>query len=554
MRSTIRRYVLLAVFVAAPVPAQVVRGHVTEVNVSSPVPGALVSLLGETGESPIVSVLTSATGEYAIRAPSQGRYRISVKRIGVRRFVSAAFDLAASETRALDVQLDPIALTLPEVTVSGLCVNRPRDLRRVASLWDEARTALQATEISLRDSLVQTMIARHAGELDPTSLRVLFDWRSDARVLVEQPFTSLSGDSLSAVGYWRQLPGDSVEFLAPDASALASNAFIRDHCFGLVNAPRGRPDLVGLTFVPARDRRMADISGTIWLDARRFELRFIEFRYTQLPSSISNAERVGGEVHYSRLTSGAWIVDRWFIRMPHEVVVPDGWPRRQLREEGGAVIADGVITPTRLATVHGVIRDSAGRALEGAVVRAIGTYRQVMSGPDGSFRFDSIPPGGVSIVAHTDGYDSFAMLAASRRVELQAGRVQRVDLRAPNAATLRREVCPPTTMGFGRARRNVRGVLRLLMVDSATVVPLPGVRFLVSWPAIAENAAADRTQELYRQAVTDSRGAATFCDLPTGFPLEVSILGASGYRGHVMMTEVTRNGIVGRVVSGRVTR
>lgn len=549
-----RRYAVLAALVTAPLPAQVVRGRVTEVNLSTPVPGALVSLLRETGDASVVSVLTSAAGDYAIRAPEPGPYRLGVKRIGVRRFVSQVFELVASETRALDVQLDAVALTLPEVAVSGLCVTRPRDLRRIASLWDEARTALQATDISMRDSLVQTQIARHAGELDPPSLRVLFDWRSDARVLVEQPFTSLSGDSLSTVGYWRQLPADSVEFLAPDASALASNAFIRDHCFGLVGAPRNRPDLLGLSFIPARDRQTADISGTIWLDARRFELRFIEFRYTQLPASMPDVDRVGGEVHYARLTSGAWIVDRWFIRMPHEIVVPQAWPIRRLREEGGAVIAEGMIPATRLATVHGVLLDSAGRRVEGAVVRAIGTHRQAVTGADGAFRFDSMPPGGLSIVAHTDGYDAFALLAASRRVELQAGRVHRVDLRAPNAAAIRRELCQPSTpFGIG-SRRIVRGVFRLLMVDSATVAPLPGVTFLVSWPAIAENPAADSTQERSRQAITDSRGAATFCDLPTGIPLEVSALGAGGFRAHVMMAQVTRSGVVGTVVHGRVNR
>jgi hypothetical protein len=535
---------LLAVLVAMPLGAQVVRGRVTEMNSAQPVAGALVSLLAETGDDAIVSVLTTATGEYAVRAPLPGRYRLAVKRIGVRRFVSAGFDLAAGETGSMDVAIDAVALTLPQVTVSGLCVTRPRELGRIASLWDEARTALEATEISLRDRLIQAQIARYAAELDPQSLRVLFDWRSDAQVMVAQPFTSLSGDSLSAVGYWHQLPGDSVEFLAPDASALASNAFIRDHCFSLASVRRDRPDLVGLAFVPARDRRLADIAGTIWLDARRFELRFIEFRYTRLPS-MPNADRVGGEVHFARLASGAWIVGRWFIRMPQVVVMPDEWPRRQLREEGGAVIAEGVVPSTRLATLTGVVHDSAGRPLAGAVVRAIGTHHQAVTGPNGSFRFDDLPPGGLSIVAHTDAYDSFAIMAASRRLELQPGRTQRLDLRAPNSAALRREACP---------QRAARGVLRLLMVDSATAVPLSGVRFVVSWPATAEMASADSTQELYRQALTDSRGAATFCDLPTGFPLEVSVAGARGQRQHVMMFEVGRGGILGRVVSGRMNR
>lgn len=533
--------------------AQVVRGRVTEVNTATPVPGALVSLLGETGDEAIVSVLAAASGDYAVRAPAAGRFRLAVKRIGVRRFVSDVFGLAPGETRVFEVPIDAVALTLPQVTVSGLCVTRRRELSRIASLWEEARTALEATEISMRDRLMQARITRYAGELDPANLRVMFDWRSDAQMLVEQPFTSMSGDSLSAIGYWRQVPGDSVEYLAPDASALTSNAFLRDHCFSLAPVRRSRPDLAGIAFVPSRDRRLPDITGTMWLDARRFELRFIEFRYTRLPV-MPHGERIGGEVHFARLGSGAWIVDRWFIRMPQVVVQADDSPRRQLREEGGAVIASGVVLPVAPALVTGVFRDSAGRPASGATIRAIGTHRQAVSGADGTFRLDSLPPGPVSLVAHADGYDALAMLAATRRVDLRPGRQHRVDLRAPNAAGLRRELCPVLPRTFTSRGRAVRGVMRLLMIDSATAVPMPGVRFIVAWPGNAENPAASDSAERYRLAVTDSRGAATFCDLPTGFPLEVAVLGGRGTRIHVMMARASRNGVVGSVVSGRLNR
>jgi hypothetical protein len=154
---------------------------------------------------------------------------------------------------------------------------------------------------------------------------------------------------------------------------------------------------------------------------------------------------------------------------------------------------------------------------------------------------------------HTVGYDALAVLAGTQRVAVRPGQVARVDFRAPNAAALRREVCP-TSAPTAYSRPRVRGVLRVLMVDSATTVPMPGVRFIVSWPAILENPGADSTLELYRQAVTDSRGAATFCDLPIGPQLDVSVLGPGGSRSHVMMTETTRNGVVSRVVSGRINR
>jgi hypothetical protein len=539
----------LATFGAGSLGAQVIRGRITETGSNAPIAGALVSLLGEAEDSSLVSVLTEQSGDYAVRAPSIGRYRLAVKRIGVKRFVSAPFDLGSGETRVLDVPIDAVALTLPQVTVSGLCVTRSRELARVSSLWDEARTALEAAEISIRDRLIAAQIARYAAELEPGSLRVLFDWRSEAQVMAEQPFESLSGDSLSAIGYWRSLPGDSVEFQGPDASALASNAFLRDHCFSLAPAMRNRPDLIGLSFVPARDRHLPDIAGTIWLDARRFELTFITFRYTQLPN-MPNADRIGGEAHYRRLESGAWIVDRWFIRMPQIVVRSDDWPRRQLREEGGAVIAPEAPPAPQMASITGVFRDSAGRPEAGAVIRAIGTHHQAVTGPDGAYRFDKLPPGEVSLVAHTVPYDGLAALAGGTRVNVLPGRTQRVDLRAPNAAALRREACPAATpTAYSRPRR-VLGVLRLVMVDSATAMPLPGVQFVVSWTLRREG---DETpQEQYRLAVTDSRGAATFCDLPIR-DVEVSVSGPAG-RTHVLMTRTITNGIVGHVVIGRLGR
>ena len=548
-RPGVVRAASLLLIAAPSLGAQVIRGRVTETGSSAPIAGALVSLLGETEDSSLVSVLTEQSGDYAVRAPSIGRYRLAVKRIGVKRFVSAPFELGSGETRVLDVPIDAVALTLPQVTVSGLCVTRTRELSRVSSLWDEARTALEATEISMRDRLIEAQISRYAGELQPGNLRVLFDWRSEAQVMTEQPFTSMSGDSLSAIGYWRQLPGDSVEYLAPDASALASNAFLRDHCFTVANPPASRRDLIGLAFIPARERRLPDISGTIWLDAKTFELRFIEFRYTRLPA-IPNAEQVGGEVHFARLGSGAWIVERWFIRMPQVVVPPDDWPRRQLREEGGAVSAKGVTAAIRPGSVAGVYRDSAGRPEAGAVIRAIGTNQQVVTGANGAFQLDSLPPGGLSLVAHTLGYDAIAVLAASRRLAVRSGRAERIDLRAPNAGALRREFCPNTQPGFG-ARRPVRGILRVLMVDSATAVPLPGVRFVVSWALTAEGT--EKPQEQYRQAITDSRGAATFCDLPIR-DVELSVMGSTGGRTHVTMTRATTTGVVGHVVIGRLGR
>ena len=46
-----------------------------------------------------------------------------MKRIGVQRFVSVPFALGSGETRSIDVPIAALAMTLPEVSVSGLCVD-----------------------------------------------------------------------------------------------------------------------------------------------------------------------------------------------------------------------------------------------------------------------------------------------------------------------------------------------------------------------------------------------------------------------------------------------
>lgn len=547
--------------------AQVVRGRVLETSSAAPVAGAIVSLQHETGDSVFVSVLTAATGEYAIRAAAPGRYRVSVKRIGVRRSVSEAFALAAGETRALDISIDAVAQTLPTVTVSGLCVNRANQQARIASLWDEVRAALEATSISLRDQLMEVHIERYTADLNPTTFEVLYDWRTEAELMVKEPFTSVSGDVLSAEGYWREIGTDSIQYSAPDARALLSDAFLRDHCFSLAATRPERRELIGVDFQPASGRKLPDIAGTVWIDSASFELRYVEFRYTQLPAKLHRLwcncafpapiKGVGGEVHFSRLASGAWIVHRWFLRLPQMITALAqtgnlGLGRytsgsyKQVREVGGVASTEG-ITMREMTSAMGVVRDSANRPVPDAVVYALGAHRETRTATDGTYRLDSLPVGSVSIVVRTTQLDSLGLLAAAHRVEPRAGGVSNVDVRTPDAKSLYAMVCPLTNVPW-RFRPVNRGILRLLVLDSLTAEPLTGVRLVVSWPATTENPRARAGTLRTREAVTDSRGAASFCDLPGNLRLELAMDKMDGMGAHLMMFEVNRNEIMGRVI------
>jgi hypothetical protein len=303
----------------------------------------------------VASTLTNERGMYYLRAPGPGRYRLSAKRIGVRRFESATFELAATQELAQNVELEALAYQLPVVTVRSdpLCVRRTDQADRVASLWDEVRTALTATQVSLRDRLVRARVLRYVRELDAQNLRVQAErMQRQTDGVVDRAFVSLAGEELSRQGYWRVLPNDSIAYYAPDASVLLSAAFARDHCFATVEGRGDRARMTGIAFEPESERDVPDVRGTIWVDARTFELRLVEFRYSRLPVATSN-RHIGGEVHFTRLPVGTWMVSRWFIRMPRFASRPttrsSGIPGQRpvveyrltgLIEEGGTVTID----------------------------------------------------------------------------------------------------------------------------------------------------------------------------------------------------------------------
>jgi hypothetical protein len=132
--------------------AQIVRGRVAERGSGSAVGGVLVTLIAATTRAQIGSTLSDPQGNYALRAPEAGTYHVEAKRIGVRRFLSRAVTLAAGETQRLDIVVEGLVYTLPEVVVSGLtpCRGGAADAPRFGAMWVEARTGLTATRFSLR--------------------------------------------------------------------------------------------------------------------------------------------------------------------------------------------------------------------------------------------------------------------------------------------------------------------------------------------------------------------------------------------------------------------
>jgi hypothetical protein len=520
--------------------AQVVRGVVTERVSGEPLAGVVVSVASipdSLRPGGIRHALTNLRGEYALSLPRAGEFSLSAKRIGVARFSEPPFHLRVGETRRVNIALERFEHRLPQVRVAetNLCIPKQDQLRTILSLWDEARTALIASEVSARDHLLSGWLSQYQRSLEPRTLRILQDQRSVAEGLYDRPMRSISGDSLAKVGYWRTQDADTMVFYGPDAEALLSDAFQSGHCFEFVQGSGTRRGFLGITFRPRRVRNMGGINGTIWIDASSFELRFVEFRYTNLITIPSNPH-LGGEVHFLRHDSGAWVVRRWFIRMPQfpeirpgivtrgGVVRPQPYVYRVI-EHGGGLFTPGLVTWEKPGRIEGTVLDSTGRApLRGTTVSLSGTPFSVEVDSSGRFRFDSIPPGAYTLLASHRTYADLGQLVDDEPLNVLAGETYRSRMQAVTTSALISILCD------GRKVEPPEATLRVLLTHSDSATALSGLPVWLRWPDPKHKAPLNPITPgieqplLGAQSTTDANGAVTFCGVLPDTRLELVML------------------------------
>jgi hypothetical protein len=96
---------------------------------------------------------------------------------------------------------------------------------------------------------------------------------------------------------------------------LLDETFLNTHCFHVERDSSDKPGQVGLAFEPVMGRTVPDIRGTLWLNEQTSQLRSVNVVFTNLPRGVID-ERVGGNIEFLQLPSGAWIVQRWQVRTP----------------------------------------------------------------------------------------------------------------------------------------------------------------------------------------------------------------------------------------------
>jgi len=205
----------------------------------------------------------------------------------------------------------------------------------------------------------------------------------------QAPYVSLRPEVIASRSFVHPLPDGRATYYAPDTDVLLSDAFVDTHCMRVVEGPDGT---VGLLVKPIEGRGLSDIEGTMRLDAATARLQSIEYSYVNLPARIRNPGDIGGEVVFSGLPNGTWIVREWRVRTPLMAFIGGGVQMRRIgyHDEGGVVWraidrTDTAVLEAGTGTVTGTLVDSAGQPPSGGVLVRTGLGDEARSSAnDGS--------------------------------------------------------------------------------------------------------------------------------------------------------------------------
>ena len=545
--NTLRRISLAAAIVvgaARLLAAQAVTGTVV-LRDSSAAVGVIVQASDSRGR-PAGSALTNSRGEFRLSLPGDGRFDLKVLRIGYRPTQGPSVTVSAG--RAAPVR---IVVTGDAVVLSGINV-RDRETCRisadsgmmVARLWEEAQKAMQTVQLTAEGEPLVAEWIEYDRTLDSTARLVRAQRVRTSRETTTHAFRSRhSAEWLDSAGYV-VTDGSGTTFFAPDADVLLSERFASAHCFHLREAPRETPNLIGVGFKPARDRReVTDIEGTVWLDRRGAELQLLEFNYTNQPDAAMPAEP-GGRVEFLRVAGGRWLVSRWNVRMPQL------GPRSRTTSDGlGRVVMSATTTIVRTVQVTGgevtrvmqrdsvlytargpaVTLDVVSRDSDYSVARARlsldGTDYAASADANGRIRLVPVLAGRYRAQLRPPMLDSLGVPPVSLEVEARLdGRVDTVSLPPSRDVLIR--VCPKDSVANGEGLlRGTVATERGSALAHAAVVATWQVNFdIIGMP----RRDLLRYTEKTLGTLSDAKGIWRICGVPVNAPITVRVLSDSG--------------------------
>jgi hypothetical protein len=425
-----------------------VRGLVSQEGAGGPIEGAMVLLLDE-HDRVAARVLTSRDGRFRVAAPTWGRYRLRVDRIGFASTTTDLFVVQGAVERNVATPVRPIRLDGLDVGGDKRCEVRPDEGMATAVVWEEARKALAASTLTAERGLYRFTWMRYDRRLDRDGSRVLSDRRTSNRHFTSQPFVPVDPARLVAEGFAQTPNGGQWVYAAPDATVLLSDGFLDTHCFHLELGTRERGGQIGLAFEPLGGRRMVEVTGVLWMDPTSGRLRELEYRYVNLPGELRDA-RVGGELFFAGMPNGTWIVKEWRIRMPRGSIEQDSFGRRRAvvigYEEEGGVVSQAATSVGEIAydaaggAVRGLVRDSVGGPARGVWVSVAGTAFSALTDAGGAFNFPELGRGLWTVTATSPELDLVGR-TVSTEVDVQAGEVRELRVELPSVREAALERC-----------------------------------------------------------------------------------------------------------------
>jgi hypothetical protein len=537
-----RRLVVLLTLVlmtARPATGQIVRGTVHEAESGRVIESGVVTLLDGDGAT-IRAVLTDSLGDFAVRAPAPGAYRLRFERLGFRPVITDRFMLDEGETESRAIRAEIVSVSLERIVVS----DRPRCriLREAdtltARVWSAVRSVLASTAAAEAGLYPHVTIERYVRTFDYRRNMVTKERKWTTTGVSAAPFVALAARDLEQYGFVRRA-GDSVTFYAPDARTLMAEEFLRTHCFRVRDdrAVRGR---VGLDIEPTPRRTLPDIKGTLWLDPATGELRRLEFVYVNLPPYVPR-EDAEGWVEFRRVPRGAWVVDRWALRLPfvgqppaaatYGAPVPTAGESTRDRapqllgshEEGGRIVSmeeerrrprtAGASAAT--VAVRGFVRTTAGGPVAGARAFLSGTGYSSVSDAEGAFAMLEVTPGRYQLSFTHPRFDTLDVVGPV--VEIDASDSAQHTLTMPTDADIARSVCvsglshPPTshTLLYGYVR------------DGTSTAVSPDVRVRATWRVTAPRGPTVGVRNETAEVQSDASGRYQLCGIPSDTPFTI---------------------------------
>lgn len=530
----------MAMLLATSLAAQAVRGVVVLSDGNTRAAGVIVVAAGDSGQP--ARALTNTRGEFTIALPHAGTFQLKALRIGFRPTDGPKITVANSETVRAQIQLTDVAVSLIAVRVQGddVCRTRPDSGALVTRAWEEARKAIMSAGLSATDAPLVAEWIEYNRTLEATGRVVRALRVRTTHSATTHAFKSLPADALVEKGYVI-VEGDDISYHAPDGDVLVSDSFAGSHCFQVVLPPgRGADSLIGVAFRPARDQRdIRDIEGTFWLDRRSAELKWMDFKYTNMPSAAEKASP-GGRVEFLRLGGGGWLIGNWNIRMPEfgralasasasagrmtVVRAPNTTVLRTIQVTGGQV--------TKVSRGDSVVYQAVGAELDvqvisldesvsatGTMLELLGTDYVAKAGTDGRVRISPVLEGRYEVRIHSSIMDTLGLPPITREIEI--GNRASVDtVRLPPPLEMARAAC-------GGVLGDRTGLIRGTVRDS-TGEPIPNAAVLVSWLGsmkIIGGGTADRVgwSEQNVAVLSDAYGRWRSCGVPRGVPFTVTV-------------------------------